>query len=226
LFDDARAARAIATVNYAPPGVTAAAFSWDSRVLTMDSGFTDFDTTLRDGRAVHVRAIRASDEGEFLQAFDRLSSDARYMRFMRYVKEPNLERLRKVLASFPADGTGLVATVPAADGIDIVGSAIFFVGDDRTKCEFAITVATAFGGVGLARTLMTALVDAAKHRGLMEMEGFVLAANQPMLRLAGRLGFAIAPDPQDGSVRICRLRLSGAYLSAGTGGSSPAARNA
>ena len=39
------------------------------------------------------------------------------------------------------------------------------------------------------------------------MNGFVLAENQPMLRLAQRLGFRIAPDPDDGSVRICSLHL-------------------
>ena len=172
------------------------------------SGHATGDVTLRDGRIVHVRAIRASDEDEFLQAFDRMSDDARYMRFMRFVRSPNLERLRKVLASFPEDGMGFAATVPAADGIDIVGSAIYLVGNDRKRCEFAITVASEFGGVGLARVLMTELINAAKQRGMTEMEGFVLGNNQPMLRLAGRLGFSIAADPEDGAVRICRLRLS------------------
>ena len=41
---------------------------------------------LRDGRVVHLRSIHASDEAEVLQAFDRLSPEARYMRFMRVVK--------------------------------------------------------------------------------------------------------------------------------------------
>ncbi len=54
---------------------------------------------------------------------------------------------------------------------------------------------------------MTALIDAAKRRGLQDMEGFVLAENKPMLRLAARLGFSIAPDPEDRTVRLCRLRL-------------------
>jgi hypothetical protein len=40
------------------------------------------------------------------------------------------------------------------------------------------------------------------------MEGFVLAVNQPMLRLARRLGFSVSPDPDDPSLRICRLRLA------------------
>ena len=175
----------------------------------MDSGFTDFDITLRDGRAVHIRAMRPMDEAELLQAFDRMSADARYMRFMRSVREPNVERLRKALASFPASGIGIVATVPAADGIDIVGSAIFVIGSDPSTCEFAINVAAEYGGAGLGGTLMTALIDAAKRRGQKKMEGFVLAVNQPMLRLATRLGFTNSPDPEDRTVRICRLHLGG-----------------
>ena len=173
----------------------------------MDSGFTDLDITLRDGRAAHVRAMRRSDEAELLQAFDRLSADARYMRFMRAVREPNVDRMRKILASFPESGLGIVATVPAADGIDIVGSAIFVIGSDPSTCEFAITIAADHGGAGLGRTLLTALIDAAKRRGLEEMDGFVLAANKPMLRLAAGVGFTVSPDPDDPSVRICRLRL-------------------
>jgi len=165
--------------------------------------------TLRDGRAVHLREMRPADEAELLQAFGRMSDDARYMRFMRSVREPNMERVRKALASFPEDGLGIVATVPAADGFDIVGSAIYVIGNDRSTCEFAINVGSAFGGVGLARTLMTALIESAKKRGLKEMEGFVLAENQPMLRLASRLGFDIAPDPDDRAIRLCRLRLGG-----------------
>jgi len=173
----------------------------------MDSSFTDFEITLRDGRAVHVRAMRQADEAELLQAFDRLSPDARYMRFMRTVREPNLERLRKALASFPETGVGIMATVPADDGIDIAGTAIFVIGSDPSTCEFAITIAADHGGAGLGRTLLTALIDAAKRRGLEEIEGFVLAANKPMLRLAARVGFSVSPDPDDHSVRICRLRL-------------------
>lgn len=167
-----------------------------------------FDLALRDGRDVYIREMRTSDEAEFLQTFERLSPDARYMRFMRVVGKPNLERLRKALASLPEAGLGIVATVPADDGIDIVGSAMFLIGEDPTSCEFSTTVSADHGGLGLGLALMTALVAAAKQRGLQEMEGFVLARNQPMLRLAAQLGFSIKPDPDDASVRICHLRLA------------------
>ena len=168
------------------------------------------DATLRDGRVAHLRPIRASDEAEVLQAFERFSPEARYMRFMRVVKAPNLERLRRTLAAFPQGGDAIIATVPAADGIDIVGSATYIILDDTSRCEFAISVAASFGGAGLGRLLMQAIIDAARQRGLKEMDGFVLAINQPMLGLARRMGFSIAPDPEDPSVRLCRLSLQGA----------------
>jgi RimJ/RimL family protein N-acetyltransferase len=166
-----------------------------------------FDTRLSDGRVVSIRDSSVDDEVEFVQAFERLSADARYMRFMRVARQVDMNRLRKVLASFPQDGIGLVATVPAADGIDIVGSAVAVFAKERSSCEFAITVAAECRGVGLAPLLMTTLIAAAARRGLEEMEGFVLAANRPMLRLAARLGFTVETDPDDPTVRVCRLAL-------------------
>lgn len=167
------------------------------------------DLSLRDGRAVRLRASCPADEAELLQAFERMSNEARYMRFMHAVREPDLDRLRHVLASFPECGIGIVATVPAADGIDVVGSAIAVFRSDRTGCEFAITVAASFNRTGLATALMTALINEAKHRGIREMEGFVLGENRPMLGLARRLGFGIEGDPDDATVRICRMTLGG-----------------
>jgi len=123
------------------------------------------------------------------------------------VREVDQDRLRKALASFPERGFGIVATVPATDGFDIVGSAILVIDKKPSICEFAISILSDYGGVGLGRTLLGTLIATAKRRGLEEMEGFVLAVNQPMLKLASRLGFSIARDPDDASVCICRLSL-------------------
>jgi len=169
---------------------------------------TGSDLTLRDGRVVHLRAVTPADESEFRQAFERMSDNARYMRFMRVVREPDAKRLRATLASFPETGIGIVATVPASDGIDIVGSAVAIFAADRSSCEFAITVASEFGGAGLATALMTALIHQARQRGLKEMEGYVLTQNQAMLGLAKRLGFRIEREPGDPTIRMCRLTLN------------------
>ena len=171
------------------------------------TNFEPVEAALRNGRTVRLRAVERSDEEELLQAFDRLGAEARYMRFMHSVREANVPRLREVLGSFPEKGLAIAATVPADDGIDIVGAASFVIGSRGDDCEFAISVVDGWAGAGLGQVLMTALVGAARTRGLREMTGFVLAENSPMLRLAGRLGFAVRRDPDDFSQCICRLAL-------------------
>ena len=173
----------------------------------MATDFEPIDIALRNGRVVHVRAIVPSDEEEILQAFEHLSSQSRYMRFMHSVREANRKRLRESLLSLPEKGLAIAATVPAEDGIDIVGTATYVLDPDGHSCEFAISVTDDWGGAGLGSALMAALIDAARRRGLREMVGFVLAENRPMLRLAARLGFAILRDPEDYTVQVCRLAL-------------------
>ena len=163
--------------------------------------------TLRDGRVVRIRAMQAQDEAELLQAFARMSSEARYMRLMHVVREPDRERLRATLASFPDAGIGIVATVPASDGLDIAGSAMAIFADDGLGCEFATSVAAAYGGAGLGTLLLQVLITEARRRGRQEMEGYVLSENKPMLALARKLGFSVAYVPGDASVRICKLAL-------------------
>lgn len=165
------------------------------------------DVTLRDGRTVHLREMRTTDEAEIIQAFERLTAEARYLRFLRHVKAPNRERLRAALASLPAAGIALVATAPAADGYDIVGSAIAMLTGQAT-CEFAVTVDLRYAGAGLAKALMQQLIAAARQRGLRMMEGIVLPENDSMLGLARRLGFSVEVDPEDPALRLCRLPLS------------------
>jgi acetyltransferase len=81
-------------------------------------------------------------------------------------------------------------------------------GDEPGTCEFAISVVNAWAGAGLGGALLGALVTAARARGLATMEGFVLAENRAMLRLAQRLGFAVKRQAEDPTVRTCTLQLS------------------
>ena len=173
----------------------------------MQTTFEPRDVPLRDGRTVRVRPILPTDEAELLQAFDRLKPEARYMRFMSSIQHADVDRLHKVLASFPEKGFAIGATVAAPDGIDIVGTASFMVEGDGGSCEFAISIMEEWGGAGLGRKLMEALIDVARRRGLAQMRGFVLAINRPMLGLAARLGFRVSADPEDFSIRIVRLEL-------------------
>lgn len=169
--------------------------------------FEPRELTLRDGRTVRLRAVLPSDEEEILQAFDRMGTDARYMRFMSARHYVNVDRLRKVLASFPESGLALAATVPADDGIDIVGTASIMVAEQPGACEFAISIVDDWAGAGLGRILLEALIDVARERGLARVEGYVLASNRAMLGLANRVGFIERRDPRDPTIRIVTFLL-------------------
>lgn len=164
--------------------------------------------TLHDGRVVTLRAIATSDEAEIRQAFDRLSDDSRYSRFMTPMRELDPATLARGLRPVPGQDFTFVATVPAEDGFDIVGAARYLRSDpnDARCCEFAITLAEDWRGSGLAGQLMACLIRRARHDGYAEMEGFVIARNRPMLALAQRLGFRVERDPEDGTtVRVVRV---------------------
>jgi RimJ/RimL family protein N-acetyltransferase len=176
--------------------------------MTDAIAFQPMEATLRDGRRVRIRAIRLDDRDEVVQAFDRLSRESRYTRFMAVMPRLPAAFLEHTLQLHDAHELGLVAEIDAPDGIDLVAGARYYVLPGGERCEFAITVADSWQGVGLASRLMRALIQGASTRGLKEMEGFVLAENARMLTLARRLGFTVQTDPQDATVRIVRLDLT------------------
>jgi RimJ/RimL family protein N-acetyltransferase len=172
--------------------------------------FRPIEVELRDRRRVRLREIRPDDREEVRQAFDRLSRESRYTRFMSSVTGLSPEMLERAVHRPTERELGLVAEIDAPDGIDIVAGARYYVHADNRRCEFAITVADDWQGVGLASRLLRELIQAARVRGLKQMEGFVLAGNSRMLGLARRLGFTVVTDPNDMMVKIVRLDLTNA----------------
>jgi len=170
--------------------------------------FAPIEVELRDRRRVRLREIRPDDRDEIRQAFGRLSSQSRYTRFMASVRELSPRMLDYAISRQTDRDLSLVAEIDAPDGIDIVGGARYCSQADGKSCEFAITVADDWHGMGLASRLMRELIQAARVRGIKHMEGFVLAANSRMLNLARRLGFSVDTDPEDATVKIVRLDLT------------------
>jgi RimJ/RimL family protein N-acetyltransferase len=157
---------------------------------------------LHNGVEVTLRAIAKTDAAEIVQAFERLTADSRYSRFMQHKRQLDPAALERGVNPRPGHAFAFVATIPAADGIDIVGAAQYVPAEesDRTTCEFAVTVADDWRGSGLATELLASLVRRARRDGYKVMEGLVIADNAPMLALARKLGFTVNAVPQDSTV--------------------------
>ena len=163
---------------------------------------------LRDGRVVTRRPVRKSDAAELVRAFERLSADTRYRRFMYHKEHLNPAVVERGVRPRPGRDFVFVATVPADDGFDIVGAAQYVPAetDDVDRCEFAITVAEDWRGSGLAANLLASLVRRARVDGYRTIEGLVLADNAPMRALARKLKFAHETVPGDANVvRVVRV---------------------
>lgn len=162
---------------------------------------------LRDGREVTLRAVAATDAQEIVQAFERLSKDSRYLRFMQHKKQLDPAALERGVHPRAGREFVFVATTPTADGIDIVGAAQYVRAEESNTdtCEFAITVAEDWRESGLATELLASLIRRARRDGYRTIEGLVIAGNAPMLALARDLRFAVHPVPEDATVvRVAR----------------------
>jgi RimJ/RimL family protein N-acetyltransferase len=157
---------------------------------------------LHDGREVTLRAIDANDGPKITQAFERLSAESRYSRFMQHKKQLDPAALERGVNPRPGKDFAFVATVPAKDSVEIVGAAQYvrIEGSNPASCEFAITLAEGWRGAGLAARLLGSLIRRARRDDYDRMEGRVLASNSKMLALARRFRFAIREASDDPAV--------------------------
>jgi acetyltransferase len=170
---------------------------------------TELVTTWRlaDGSSVNLRPIRPEDaemEREFVK---NLSDNSRYFRFMNSVRELTPAMLAR-FTQIDYDREMAFVAVREEGGREIeIGVARYVTNPDAQTCEFAIVVANAWLGKGLGRRMLERLIAVARSRGLKTMVGQVLAVNQSMLALCGKLGFEISDHPEDGALKRVALAL-------------------
>lgn len=145
-----------------------------------------------------------ADDRSILQAFVRgLSIRSRYLRFLSAMKELSAPLLDRLTTFASPMEFALVATIAADQGERPIGVARFAQTETPGTADFAVAVADAWQRHGIGRTLLHHLLDAARGAGFSEIESIVLRENSGMIRLAGRLGFAIRQHPDD--FRLLRI---------------------
>ena len=168
------------------------------------------DVKLADGTTLHVRPIRPED-AELERAFVHgLSEQARYFRFFYQLHELTPAMLARFTQVDYDREMALVAVDESGAARLFVGVARYIIIADRESAEFAVVVADAWQGRGVARLLMTRLVDYARARGLKRLEGAVLRANSRMLKFMADLGSTTRDNPEDPEQVIVVLGLTAA----------------
>jgi len=166
------------------------------------------DVVLDDGARLHVRPIRPED-AELERAFvAALSEKTRYFRFFHRLNQLTPAMLARFTQVDYDREMALVAVDEAAGAAVIVGVTRYITTPGGESAEFAIVVADAWQGRGVARMLMGQLAASAKARGLRRLEGSVLRGNAGMLKFTRAFGFTVHDDPDDPDLVDVVLELS------------------
>ena len=150
-----------------------------------------------DGVNVTIRPIKPED-ARLEQSFVKdLSAESKYFRFMNTIRELGQSQLTRLTQIDYDREMAFVATTTEYERELELGVVRYATNPDGESCDFAIVVADAWQGKGLARRLMSVLIDTARSRGMKFMTGDFLAENRRMIKFVSGLGFVLSQHPED-----------------------------
>jgi acetyltransferase len=166
---------------------------------------------LQGGVPATIRPIRPEDAAIESAFVHGLSEQSKFLRFMFTLHDLSPGMLSRFTQIDYDRELALVGVVESPDGEEQIGVARYITLEDGETCEFAIVVGDAWQGMGLARQLFGALIDAARDTRLKVMTGVTLRENSRMLELARANGFRLKTDEDDPSLvqMILELRPGG-----------------
>jgi len=144
------------------------------------------EVTLRDGRRLRLRPIRADDAPRLVAFYDRLSRYTAYQRFFTVMKRLPPDWARLLATVDYRRRLALVAERGLAEDPELVAVARYEPTDDPLIAEVAFVVQDGFQNQGLGVIMLDELLKAAEARGIRRFRAYVLADNARMLDLLAR----------------------------------------
>jgi GNAT superfamily N-acetyltransferase len=149
----------------------------------------EIETILSDGRAICLRTIRPSDEARIRDGISEMSDRSRYLRFFSAFREPPESIVKRLSAVDGHDHIGWGAILLDGDEYPPIAAAhAIRLEDDDARGELAIAVLDEYQGVGLARTLIAAVLLDCLDEDLVELEMHLLGENRAANALVMSLG--------------------------------------
>jgi acetyltransferase len=157
---------------------------------------------LADGTEILLRPIR-DDDGPLLQdLLANMSDEDRRRRFfspIRTLSESLVQRLSHV------DYRHDIALLALTAGTDTLLGVVRLASEGEPgRAEYAITLRSDYKGHGLGWLLMQRMLGLAARLGFLEVYGYVLRENEPMLRMAREFGFVVEAAPDEPEAVLVR----------------------
>ncbi len=139
-----------------------------------------------------------------MELFTTFSLHTIHMRFFGLIKQMTHEQLTRFCHIDYDREIALVALCQDGPPERLIGTARLILESDWQTAEFAVVVGDPWQHRGLGRHFLELMIQYAQQRGLSEIHGDVLTANEPMLALCRELHFSIHPLDATDIVRVSR----------------------
>lgn len=143
--------------------------------------------TTKSGREIVIRPITADDARGLRLAYERLSPQSKFQRFL--TSKPNLTAAdARYLSEVDGDDHLALLATPVDRPNYILGVGRYVrLAEDPQAAEFAVVVGDPFQSEGIGSALVELLAQTARSRGITRFTATMLADNKPAHRLLHRL---------------------------------------
>ncbi|MGX5736766.1 bifunctional acetate--CoA ligase family protein/GNAT family N-acetyltransferase [Bosea thiooxidans] len=157
------------------------------------------------GRRFFIRPMKPEDELLIGAMLARVTSEDLRLRFFAPLKSFSHAFLARLTQLDYAREMAFIAI--EEESREAAGAVRLHADPGHVEAEYAILLRSDLKGIGLGRALMELIIDWARAEKVHRVHSQVLAENGPMLALCRDLGFEIALDPDDMSIRRVALDL-------------------
>jgi RimJ/RimL family protein N-acetyltransferase len=160
---------------------------------------------LHDGTPVLIRRLFADDAALYPDFLDDVTTADLRLRFFAALREVSPALLDRLIHYDPIRAMAFIA-IDERSG-KLLGVVRLHDDTDGESAEFAILVRSRLKGHGVGWLLMKHMIEFAKDKKLKTVRGQVLSENATMLAMCTELGFHVANDMRDASVKRVTLQV-------------------
>lgn len=157
---------------------------------------------LADGTQLTVRPIHPTDEPRLRELFYALSKQSLYTRFMSMVRWVPRKQVQEFVYIDHRNEVSIVATVPDADGEEILAIGGYYLDPKTNRAEVAFVVSDGWQNQGIGTFLFRHLAAIARRHGIAGFTAEVLAENRAMQAVFHNSGLKVRSHTQLGVVHF------------------------
>jgi GNAT superfamily N-acetyltransferase len=155
-----------------------------------------------------VRFVEPSDIEALGDYFQALSRRSNYNRFLGATRELPEFEIARILHTGEANHFAVIGVISVDDVDRIVCEARYAFDPKFERCEFGLSVADAWQGLGIGSALLANLECRAAAVGASSLFGDTFRTNEEMRGLARKAGFAFAHAPGDWTLVRAQKRIA------------------